>query len=76
MVNVVGTLQPAGTVTLGGVEDDAAGVATGVVEGFAELVIELVAELDVGLVDEELVLDEIGVELDAGVEVEDTQPRS
>lgn len=76
MVNVVGTLQPAGTVTPGGVEVVAAGVATGVVKGFAELVIELGTELDVGLVDEELVLDELGVELDAGVEMEDTQPRS
>jgi hypothetical protein len=56
MVNFVGTLQPAGTVTPGGVDDVAVGVATGVVGGL----------FDEGLL----------VELGAGAEVVETQPRS
>lgn len=65
MVKVLGTLQPAGTVTLGGVEDVAAGVATGVA-----------LEINAGLVDEELALDKLAVKLVAGAEIEETQPRS
>ncbi|POS73587.1 hypothetical protein DHEL01_v208024 [Diaporthe helianthi] len=71
MVNVLGTLQPTGTVALGtggtgGVEDVAAGVVTGVA-----------VDIDADLTDEELALDELSaVELVAGAEVEITQPRS
>lgn len=49
MVNFVGTLQPAGTVTPGGVDDVAVGVATGVVGGLFDegLLVELGADAEV-----------------------------
>lgn len=87
-MNVLGTLQPAGTVTLGDVvEDVAVGVVAGVDEGLTELVemldagvdegfTELVEVLDAGFVDEELSFDELAVELGADAVEDKTQPRS
>ena len=87
MLDFVGTLQPAGTVTPGGFEDDvAAGAAEGVPDGLTELELVLDAgfddeEVDASEVDElievgELVFGELAVELGVGAGEEETQPRS
>lgn len=91
MVNFVGTLHPAGTVTPGAVEDVAEGVVAGVVEGLTVLVLRLVLDAGfvvedvvgfdveelVGFEVEELVFDElVVVEVGVGAGEDDTQPRS
>lgn len=71
-MSIFGTLQPAGTVTPGGVDIVAVGVATDVmVEMEAGLVDEVPA-----LVDQVLALDELAPELVSGADGEEIQPRS
>ena len=74
ILSVVGTLQPAGMVTPGAVEEVADGVVVGVDDGFTELVIVLV--LDGGFVDEEVGVDVLAVELGVVAGEDETQPRS